>query len=60
MTARVDFEVWSTTATLVVTEPSIMDVAMAELRAELTAIGDACSRFRRSPTPGMRLHCPRC
>ena len=42
MTARVDFEVWSTTATLVVTEPSIMDVAMAELRAELTAIGDAC------------------
>ncbi len=46
MTTRVDFEVWSTTATLVVTDPSTMDVAMAELRAELTAIGDACSRFR--------------
>jgi thiamine biosynthesis lipoprotein len=46
MTTRVDFEVWSTTATLVVTQPSAMDVAMAELRAELTAIGDACSRFR--------------
>jgi len=27
MTTRVDFEVWSTTATLVVTEPSAMDVA---------------------------------
>ena len=46
MTTRVDFEVWSTTATLVVTDPATMDVAMAELRAELTAIGDACSRFR--------------
>jgi thiamine biosynthesis lipoprotein len=46
MTARVDFEVWSTTATLVLTDPSSMDVARAELQAELTAIGDACSRFR--------------
>ncbi len=46
MTARVDIDIWSTTATLVVTEPSTVDAAAAELEAELTAIGAACSRFR--------------
>ncbi|SDP38783.1 thiamine biosynthesis lipoprotein [Nakamurella panacisegetis] len=43
---RVDFEIWSTTATLVVTDARDLDRARAELDAELAAMDLACSRFR--------------
>jgi thiamine biosynthesis lipoprotein len=43
---RVDFEVWSTTATLIVTDPTAFDTALAELNDELAAIDATCSRFR--------------
>lgn len=43
---RVDFEVWSTTATLIVTHPGARDIALAELYDELAAIDATCSRFR--------------
>ena len=46
MPTTIDLQVWSTTATLVVTDPFTMDTALAELKAELTAIDRACSRFR--------------
>jgi thiamine biosynthesis lipoprotein len=46
MPTTIELPVWSTTATLVVTDPFTMDTALAELRAELTAIDQACSRFR--------------
>jgi len=46
MPTTIDLQVWSTTATLVVTDPFTMDTALAELKAELTAIDHACSRFR--------------
>jgi FAD:protein FMN transferase len=42
----IDFPVWGTTATLLVTDPRRMDRARRELDAEITAIGDACDRFR--------------
>ena len=44
---RVDFDVWSTTATLVVTDPDALDAALAELDDELAGIDATCSRFRR-------------
>ncbi len=44
--ARVDFEIWSTTATLVLTDPSALRLARATLDDELAAMGLACSRFR--------------
>ncbi len=43
---RVDFDVWSTTATLIVTDPAAMDIALAELNDELAVIDATCSRFR--------------
>jgi thiamine biosynthesis lipoprotein len=43
---RVDFDVWSTTATLIVTDPAAFDTALAELNDELAAIDATCSRFR--------------
>jgi thiamine biosynthesis lipoprotein len=43
---RVDFEVWSTTATLVVTDPAALEIALAELSDELAAVDATCSRFR--------------
>ena len=43
---RVDFDVWSTTATLVVTDPGALDAALAELDDELAGIDATCSRFR--------------
>ncbi len=43
---RVDFDVWSTTATLVVTDPDVLDAALAELDDELAGIDATCSRFR--------------
>ena len=43
---RVDFDVWSTTATLVVTDPDSLDAALAELDDELAGIDATCSRFR--------------
>ena len=43
---RVDFQRWSTTVTLVVSEPSVLAVARAVLDDELDAVEDACSRFR--------------
>lgn len=44
--ARLDFEIWSTTATLVVTETDRLGDADAELRIVLAEIEAACSRFR--------------
>ena len=43
---RVDFDVWSTTATLIVTDPAALDIALAELNDELAAVDATCSRFR--------------
>ncbi len=43
---RYDFEIWSTTGTLVVTDPAAMTRARAELAAELASIEITCSRFR--------------
>ena len=43
---RIDFEVWSTTATLIVTDPTALDIAQATLGDELAAIDATCSRFR--------------
>ncbi|MET3803267.1 thiamine biosynthesis lipoprotein [Nakamurella sp. UYEF19] len=43
---RVDFQIWSTTATLVVTDPAALAVARHELDDELASIEKACSRFR--------------
>jgi len=43
---RVDFDLWSTTATLVVTDPDSLDAALAELDDELAGIDATCSRFR--------------
>lgn len=45
-TARLDFEVWSTTATLVVTDPATLDAAGLRLREVLAEVDTACSRFR--------------
>lgn len=46
-TARVDLEVWSTTATLVVADPDVLEPATTELRDVLARIDATCSRFRR-------------
>src|SRR5664279_1007749 len=43
---RVDFDVWSTTATLVVTDPDSLNAALSELDDELAGIDATCSRFR--------------
>ena len=43
---RVDFDVWSTTATLVVTDPDSLTAALSELDDELAGIDATCSRFR--------------
>jgi thiamine biosynthesis lipoprotein len=43
---RVDFDVWSTTATLVVADPDALAAALAELDDELAGIDATCSRFR--------------
>lgn len=43
---RVDFDVWSTTATLIVTHPAALEIALAELNDELATIDATCSRFR--------------
>ena len=45
-TARVDIEVWSTTATVIVTEARMSERALDELNDELAEIDAACSRFR--------------
>ena len=44
--ARVDLTVWSTTATLVITDPDTLDLATAALSDVLAEIERACSRFR--------------
>lgn len=43
---RVDFQIWSTTATLVVTDATALRAARVELDDELASIELACSRFR--------------
>ncbi|MEP6559893.1 MAG: FAD:protein FMN transferase [Nakamurella sp.] len=43
---RVDFDVWSTTATLIVTDPDALELALAELNDELASFDATCSRFR--------------
>lgn len=43
---RVEFDVWSTTATVLVTDPRALRTAVSELRAELASVDLACSRFR--------------
>lgn len=43
---RRDLEVWSTTATLVVTDPEVLEPAAAELQDVLAEVDTACSRFR--------------
>lgn len=45
-TARVDLEIWSTTATLVVTDPGVLDAATADLVDVLAEVDACCSRFR--------------
>jgi thiamine biosynthesis lipoprotein len=40
------WSVWSTTASLVVTDPAALDAARELVRAELAAVDAACSRFR--------------
>jgi len=45
-TARLDFQVWSTTATLVVTDADALDQAAACLRDVIARIDATCSRFR--------------
>jgi thiamine biosynthesis lipoprotein len=45
-TARLDFEVWSTTATLVVTDAAALATAGARLREVLAEVDATCSRFR--------------
>lgn len=44
--ARLDLEIWSTTATLVVTDADDLAPAQAEFRALLAEVEAACSRFR--------------
>lgn len=56
--ARVDFEIWSTTATLVVTKPAVMAAARFELDDELLSIEKACSRFRPDSEINVLLSSP--
>lgn len=46
MRATREWPLWSTTARLVVTEPDELDAALEIADRELTAIDEACSRFR--------------
>ncbi|OLR94267.1 FAD:protein FMN transferase [Actinokineospora bangkokensis] len=46
MSARTDFPVWGSTATLVVADPARLRAAAAVLRAQLAEVEQACSRFR--------------
>lgn len=55
---RVDFQLWSTTVTLVVTEARRSPAARAELDAELAAVEAACSRFRADSEISMLLRKP--
>lgn len=43
---RWDLEVWSTTATLVVTDPGLLEPATTELQHVLAEVEATCSRFR--------------
>jgi thiamine biosynthesis lipoprotein len=43
---RIDFGIWSTTATLIVTNPVALQPALLELSDELASVDAACSRFR--------------
>lgn len=43
---RLDIDVWSTTATLVVTDPRALDAAAGELSDVLAEVDACCSRFR--------------
>lgn len=45
-TARRDFAVWSTTATLSVTDPATLDAAAACVNDVIAEVDTACSRFR--------------
>ena len=56
--ARVEFEVWSTTATVLVTDPRALRTAVSELRAELASVDLACSRFRSDSEITRLLSCP--
>jgi thiamine biosynthesis lipoprotein len=54
---RVDFDVWSTTATLIVTDPAALDTACTALNDELATIDATCSRFRAdSEISGILAH----
>ena len=44
--ASVSFPIWSTTASMLVTDPAALPEATLTLRAELTAVDHAASRFR--------------
>ncbi|SDO47784.1 thiamine biosynthesis lipoprotein [Nakamurella panacisegetis] len=55
---RVDFEIWSTTATLVVTDPAALGAARAELDDELGHTEVACSRFRADSEINALLRSP--
>lgn len=44
--ARLEFDIWSTTATLLVTDPGVMDTAAARFTDVLDRVDAACSRFR--------------
>jgi len=64
---RVDFDVWSTTATLVVTDPDSLTAALSELDDELagidaTAAGSAAIRRSTgfSARQAAMSSCPRC
>jgi thiamine biosynthesis lipoprotein len=45
-TDRVDLEIWSTTATLVVSDPGVLEPARIELQDVLAEVEATCSRFR--------------
>lgn len=45
-TDRVDLEIWSTTATLIVSDPGLREPARTELLDVLTEVEATCSRFR--------------
>ena len=55
---RVDFQIWSTTATLVVSDPAALPAARAELDRQLAAVDLACSRFRSDSEISMLLRTP--
>jgi thiamine biosynthesis lipoprotein len=57
-TGRRDIEIWSTTATLVVTEPELLAPATVLLDGVLGEIDVACSRFRDDSEIGRLLRRP--